>query len=148
MPTKKPRITITFPENLKATIQRFADLQGISFGAVVVDLLETVHDPLMRSLAILDAAKEAPIEVRRGLRQVFDDVERDLTKSAGSGLAQMDWVLERVRLETAVASGLVPSSTSQTVPQKGRKSAPNPRPSNTGVRSVRKGARDPSSGGA
>lgn len=144
MPTKKPRITITFPENLKATIQRFADLQGISFGAVVVDLLETVHDPLMRSLAILDAAKEAPIEVRRGLRQVFDDVERDLTKSAGSGLAQMDWVLERVRLEKAVASGLVPSQTSHTVP----KGASNPRPSNTGVRSVLKGAREPSSGGA
>jgi hypothetical protein len=131
MPTKKPRITITFPENLKSTIQRFADLQGVSFGAVVVDLLETVHDPLMRTLAILDAAREAPVEVRRGLRQVFDDVERDLVKSAGSGLAQMDWVLERVRQETPAPA------------------RSNPRPSNTGVRSRKKGssARSSSSAG-
>lgn len=84
MPTDKPRITITFPPNLKATISRFADLQGRSFGAVVVDLLETIHDPLMRTLAILDAAREAPEEVKRGLRQVFDDVERETVRPAGA----------------------------------------------------------------
>lgn len=119
MPTTKPRITITFPHNLKATIARFAELQGRSFGAVVVDLLETVHEPLMRTLAILDAAKEAPEEVKRGLRQAFDDVERETVGAAGASLAQMDWLLTRIRDESAQASKVG-----------------QPPPSNTGVRSV------------
>lgn len=137
MPTSKPRITITFPEHLKATIDRFAELQGRSFGAVVVDILETVHEPLMRTVAILDAAREAPAEVRRGLRQVFDEVERDVVSSGGSALAQMDWLLHRLREEPEGAS-------------EGRKGGSNPRPGNTGVRSGsdggQKGARSPVKG--
>jgi len=105
MATDKPRISITFPPNLKATISRFAEMQGRSFSAVVVDLLETVHEPLIRTLAILDAAREAPEEVKRGLRQAFDDVERDTVKAAGSGIAQMDWLLTRLREESDGASG-------------------------------------------
>lgn len=130
MPTDKPRITITFPPNLKATISRFAELQGRSFGAVVVDLLETIHDPLMRTLAILDAAREAPEEVKRGLRQVFDDVERETVASAGAGLAQMDWLLVRLREESSKASA-----------------GGQPPHSNTGVRSARKGSARARSGG-
>jgi hypothetical protein len=130
MPTVKPRITITFPPNLKATISRFAELQGRSFGAVVVDLLETVHDPLMRTLAILDAARDAPEEVKRGLRQAFDDVERDTVKAAGAGIAQMDWHFSRLREESPGQSG------------QGQ-----PPHSNTGVRSSKKGARRASSTG-
>lgn len=130
MPTEKPRITITFPPNLKATISRFAELQGRSFGSVVVDLLETIHEPLMRTLAILDAAREAPADVKRGLRQVFDDVERETVASAGAGLAQMDWLLTRLREESARSpEGVQPPH------------------SNTGVRSARKGSVPPSRGG-
>lgn len=131
MPTAKPRITITFPPNLKATIDRFADLQGRSFGSVVVDLLETVHEPLMRTLAILDAARDAPEEVKRGLRQVFDDVERDTVKAAGAGIAQMDWLLSRLREGSEAASEGV-----------------QPPHSNTGVRSVRTGVRRTRVGGS
>lgn len=124
MATDKPRISITFPPNLKATISRFAEMQGRSFSAVVVDLLETVHEPLIRTLAILDAAREAPEEVKRGLRQAFDDVERDTVKAAGSSIAQMDWLLSRLREEAKEGPG-----------------GGQPPYSNTGVRSVMPGVK-------
>lgn len=131
MATDKPRISITFPPNLKATIARFAELQGRSFSAVVVELLETVHEPLIRTLAILDAAREAPEEVKRGLRQAFDDVERDTVKAAGAGIAQMDWLLTRLREDSEGHSG-----TGQ------------PPHSNTGVRSLQKGVKRARAGGS
>jgi len=129
MPTVKPRITITFPPNLKATLSRFAELQGVSFGAVVVDFLESIHEPLMRTLAIIDAARDAPEEVKRGLRQAFDDVERDVVKSAGSGIAQMDWLLSRLREGSEVPSGVGQpphSNTGVRVPFVGKKPAKAP----------------------
>lgn len=129
MATKKPRITITFPPHLKATFERFAELQGVSFSAAVVGILETVHEPLMRTVALLDAAREAPADVKRGLRQVFDDVERDAVAAGGAGLAQMDWLLSRLREESGQASKVG-----------------EPPPSNTGVRSVARLRRNQRSG--
>ena len=97
MATDKPRVTITFPHNLHATIHRLAELQGRSFASVVVEFLETIHDPLMRTVALIDAARSAPGEVREGLRNVIEDMEREMVGAAGSGIAQMDWLMEKFR---------------------------------------------------
>lgn len=96
MPTTKPRIAVTLNRRVYETVERLAKLQGKSRGAVVAELLESIHEPLMRTVALLDAAAEAPEEVKRGLRGVIEGVEASLVGAAGGGLAQMDWLRSRV----------------------------------------------------
>ncbi|HER20000.1 MAG TPA: hypothetical protein ENO14_03035, partial [Chromatiales bacterium] len=97
MPSKKPRINLTVPQNLNETISRLAELQGCSRGAVVLDLLEAVHDPLMRTVALLEAAQSAPKQVREGLRETVEQMERELNAQVGGGVSQMDMLLQALR---------------------------------------------------
>lgn len=93
MPTNKPRFTITTTKPVYDTVARLAALQGKSKSSVVNELLEAIHPPLMRTVALLEAAQDAPEEIKRNLRSTVLDMERDIAGSAGSGLAQMDWLL-------------------------------------------------------
>lgn len=93
MPSKKPRLNLTLPQNLNETLARLAELQGCSRGAVVVDLLEAIHPPLMRTVALLEAAQAAPKEMREGLRETVEQMEKELTASLGGGVEQMDMLL-------------------------------------------------------
>ena len=52
MPTSKPRIAITLDPRVYATIERLAQLQGKSRGSVVADLVTSIHEPLMRTVAL------------------------------------------------------------------------------------------------
>ena len=97
MPTSKPRIAITLDPRVYATIERLAQLQRKSRGAVVAELVTSIHEPLMRTVALLDAAAEAPEQVKAGLRGVIEGVESQLVGAAGGGLAQLDWLRARVQ---------------------------------------------------
>lgn len=99
MPTKKPRVTLTLDPNVYQTITRLADLQGRTRSAVVGELLDGIHPPLMRTVALLEAAKEAPGQVRDGLRQTIEDMERELQESLGGTVAQVDWLTGQMRGE-------------------------------------------------
>ena len=140
MPTSKPRIAITLDPRVYATIERLAQLQGKSRGSVVADLVTSIHEPLMRTVALLDAAAEAPEQVKAGLRGVIEGVESQLVGAAGGGLAQVDWLRARVQ---AARSGARPARerSEPQVPRKGARRGSNPRPSNTGVRSRKKGGK-------
>ena len=96
MPTSKPRIAITLEPRVYETVERLAQLQGKSRGSVVAELVSSIHEPLMRTVALLDAAMQAPEDVKRGLRGVVEGVESQLVGAAGGGLAQMDWLLGRL----------------------------------------------------
>jgi len=133
--TDKPRIQVTVDRNLYNTIKRMAKLQGKSMSAVCGELLEAVHMPLMRTVALLEAAAEAPAQVRQGLAQVATSIEREMVGVAGSALAQMDWALGQ--LEGASGAADAPAQPKRPQARKGRKKGSNPRSSNTGVRSGR-----------
>jgi len=139
MATKAPRLQISLSPHVYETIRRFAQLQGRPMSAVVRELIEGVHPPLMRTVALLEAARDAPGEVVMGLRGVAEGIEREMVSAAGSGLAQLDWLMGKVeggeRGRQPRAASPPPDSLS---PPKGRKKGgSNPRPSNTGVRSKR-----------
>ena len=141
MATKAPRLQISLSPHVYETIRRFAQLQGRPMAAVLRDLIESVHPPLMRTVALLEAARDAPAEVLAGLRGVTENIERDMVSASGSGLAQLDWLMgeveggERGRQAAKRAASPPPDSLT---PSKGRKKGgSNPRPSNTGVRSKR-----------
>ena len=97
MPTINPRITVTLKQHVYDVFDRLAALQGVSKGAVIADILETVYPPIMRTVALLEAASEAPQQLRQGLKRNMESVERDLVKAAGGSLAQMDWMIDELR---------------------------------------------------
>jgi hypothetical protein len=96
MPTIKPRVAITLEPHTHEVISRLAKLQGVSRGAVIVDLLESVEPALARTFALLEAASRAPDQVKQGLRSVVEGVHDELVSVSGDGIKQMDWLLERL----------------------------------------------------
>ncbi len=97
MPSKLRAIAVRLPPHVFEVFARHAELQGRSRGAVVAEILEAIYEPLMRTVALLEAAQEAPKQVRDNLRGVLEDIERDLVKTAGGSLAQMDWLMDEFR---------------------------------------------------
>lgn len=92
MATKKPRITISLDPHVYATLKRMSELGGDPMSSIITELLGTVHEPLMRTVAFLEAAAEAPKQVREGLRQSFESVERELYSAVGHSVDQIDWL--------------------------------------------------------
>ena len=92
MATKKRRVTISLDENQHEVIDRLAKLQKRPKSAVITEVIETIIPPLMSTVALLEAARDAPEEVKNGLRKVVEDVEQELNKTAGDSLTQMDWL--------------------------------------------------------
>lgn len=103
MPTRKPRVVVTLNPYVHGTIARLAELQGRSRGAVISDLLEGVHPPLMRTVALLDAARNAPRKVVDDLRDTLEGMEREMVGAAGSGLENMEWLSAEYRARTQAA---------------------------------------------
>lgn len=96
MPSNKPLIAVRLRPHVFEVYSRLAALQGRSRGGVVAEILETVYEPLMRTVALLEAARDAPVEVRQGLKRTLEDMERELVGAAGSSLAQMDLLVDRL----------------------------------------------------
>lgn len=97
MATTKPRITISLNPHVYATIKRMSELGGQPMASIVSEMLDTVHEPLMRTVAFLEAAAEAPKQVKDGLRQSFEAVERDVYAAAGHTVAQIDWLTDQLK---------------------------------------------------
>jgi hypothetical protein len=135
MPTMKPRIAVTLDRRVFETIDRLAQLQGSSRGRVLADLVGAVHEPLMRTVALLDAAAGAPQEVRNGLAAAISSVEAQLVGASGGGLAQLDWLRGKLSEKPVSRARARPSAPA---PRRLRREA-NPRTCNTGVRSRKKG---------
>ena len=120
MPTDKPRITITLNPHVYATLKRMSELGGQPMSTIISELLDSVHDPFMRTVALLDAAAQAPKQIKDGLRQSFEAVERELYGAVGYTSAQMDWLIEQLGkpsggdAETGTRSGALPGSASGT----------------------------------
>lgn len=129
MPTKKPRITVTLPAPVYETITRMAKLTGQSRGAIIGELIETCHPPLMRTVALLEAASAAPSQVQQGLRETIEGMEKAAQASVDANIAQMDW------LHTAFGASADSGSGSSEGDRKPPRKRSNPRTCNTGVRS-------------
>lgn len=119
MATTKPRITISLDPNVYATLRRMSELGGQPMAGIVSELLESVHEPLMRTVAFLEAASDAPKQIRDGLRRSFETVERDLYGAAGHTIAQMDFLTEQLR-----AGGATPCAATEPATARARGGVP------------------------
>lgn len=93
MPTIKPRVQVTLEPQTHEVIERLSRLQGRTRGAVIAELLDSVAPALIRTVALIEAAQEAPEQVKQGLRAVVDSVHDDLVAVSGDSIQQMDWLL-------------------------------------------------------
>lgn len=97
MPTAKPRIAVTLPQETFDVLARLADLQDRSRGSVVAELLIEITPPLARTVALLEAAFAAPDQVKQGLRSVVEGVHQELVAVSGDGINQLDMLLEHLQ---------------------------------------------------
>lgn len=97
MPTLKPRVQVTLEPATHEVIERFAQLQNRTRGAVISDLLDAVVPPLARTIALLEAAQEAPKSIREGLRSVVEDLHGQLVEATGE--AQIEFERFREQLD-------------------------------------------------
>jgi hypothetical protein len=108
MPTLKPRVQVTLEPQTHAVIERLAELQGRTRGAVIADLLDSITPVMARTVALLEAAASAPQQVKDGLRSVVQGVHDELVAKGGASTAQMDMLLESLSGGSASGSTPVP----------------------------------------
>lgn len=107
MPTLKPRVQVTLEPSTHEVIERFAKLQNRTRGAIISDLLDSIAPPLARSVALLEAAQEAPKNIKAGLRGVIDDMHSELlsiTGDASVALKQFEDLFEGDELRPSAGS--------------------------------------------
>lgn len=121
---KRYRINLTMSRNLYETFSRMSELTGDSRSALIVEILETINPPLQRTIALLEAASQAPLQVRQGLRTSLEAMEQELAAAAGVAQTNQDLLL---------------ASLGRTPPSGGERASEqsDPRTSNTGVTSFR-----------
>lgn len=99
MPTLKPRVQVTLEPATHEVIERFAALQKRTRGAVIAELLDSIAPPLARTVALLEAAQEAPKTVKDRLRSVADDLHGELvslTGQAQGALVQLNSIVDGI----------------------------------------------------
>ena len=124
MPTTKPRITITLSEHQHAVLSKMSALGKDSMSTIVVDMLDTMLPVLERVVIALQAAADAPIELRNGMVKSFEKAEKEVSGYMAAAMGQLD-LLVPLNSE-GVAQ---PPSRPAAAPKSGR-----PPPTNRGVR--------------
>ena len=94
MPTSKPRFTVTCEPETHEVISRLAELQGRTRGSVVAELLDEVVPVLSRTIALLEAASEAPTAVRKGMLTSIEKAHDELMSIQGDANRQVDMLFE------------------------------------------------------
>jgi hypothetical protein len=90
MPSQKPRLSITLEPRLYETLSRMSKVSGNSISSIIGEFMGAIHEPLMRTVALLEAAKDAPEEVKRGLKDTAAGIEHGLGAVLGDAQVQLD----------------------------------------------------------
>lgn len=110
MPTTKPRIAVTLEPNDYEVVQRLSELTGDPKSRIIAELMQAVIEPLRRTVALLEAAQSAPIEIKQGLRNTVETMERELYQVAGHSLEQMDWLIDTLQARPGGRQAGLPAS--------------------------------------
>ena len=137
MPTKNPRLTITFEPAFIARLKRLSELSGNSQSALVAELLQGCVPVMDRLITLMSAAKDVRAELSGNLVADMEAAQARVEAQLGLALEDFDQVnaslveeAEKVRRRSGRAAMRE---------RGGAVAAPSPTPiSNRGVRSTRK----------
>lgn len=125
-----PRVGVSLPPHVYALYKAFAQVSGRSMSSMLAEIAVTSAPALERVLRVALAAKEAEQARKAGLQQAAQEAEQQLAPLLAEVQQTLGVALDHIE-EAATAA--------QPQPHRGRRArAPDPRPSNTGVRSPRK----------
>lgn len=117
MPTEKPRVTVTLPHEMHEVISEWAELQGVSKGHVIAEMMQAVYPAMVRAAALMRAASEAPREVREGFAETFLNLHEEVVGEYQKSLFEMERQTVRLKERGAKAhSRSRPSGESTPVP--------------------------------
>ena len=100
MPTVKPRVQVTLEPETHEVIERFARLQNRTRGAVIAELLNEIAPSIGRTISLLEAAQEAPNQVKAGLRAVAEGLQNEMVNATGEANRQFQLLMHKI--ETGV----------------------------------------------
>jgi len=100
MPTVKPRVQVTLEPETHEVIERFARLQNRTRGAVIAELLNEIAPAIGRTISLLEAAQEAPNQVKAGLRAVAEGLQQEMVSASGEANRQFQLLMHKI--ETGV----------------------------------------------
>lgn len=138
MPTLKPRITITLTEHQHEVLHRMSKLGGDSMSAIVVDMLDTVLPMLERVVATMQAAADAPKEVKESMKASFGKAEQEVLPQLELLMGQLDGLFVPAGVSALAGA---PAGSSNPKPSR-------PPTSNRGVRIPPSNPRKPRAGAA
>lgn len=105
MPTAKPRVNVTMGEEEYALLTAFAARQGMSRGAVLMELWRDAMPVMARILKLLEEAEMARDSVREGIRDAAISAELEMMPLARQTLANLDLFEDAVRKAIAGTGG-------------------------------------------
>jgi len=76
-------------------IERLAALQGRTRGAIISELLDSIAPSLTRTVSLLEAAMDAPNDIKRGLKAVVESIHSELLEVSGEATNQLDLLIEQ-----------------------------------------------------
>jgi hypothetical protein len=134
MPTKNPRLSITFKPSFVVRLRRLSELTGNSQGALAADLLEGCVPAIDRLIKLLEAAQGAKDDVLEKLQAELQEAQSRVEAQIGLALEDAD----------AITSSLIDSA--EQIQRRGARAGTRRRPgagdsavvtppSNRGVRS-------------
>lgn len=90
MPTKNPRLSITFEPSFLARLRRLSELTGNSQGAMAAELLVGCAPAIDRLIQLLEAAKSAKADVLDKLVSDMESAQGRIEQQIGLALAESD----------------------------------------------------------
>ena len=90
------RLTISLPADLYEVVEGLAVFSKQSKSAVIVGFLDSVREPLKRTLSLLSAAHDAPDHVKRSLIATYDEFADELAAAEGVVETSFDVAEKRV----------------------------------------------------
>lgn len=90
MPTKNPRLSITFEPSFLARLRRLSELTGNSQGAMAAELLLGCAPAIDRLIELLEAAKSAKTDVLDKLVSDMEAAQSRIEHQLGLALAETD----------------------------------------------------------
>lgn len=141
MPTKNPRLSVTFEPSFAARLRRLSELSGSSQGALVAELLQGASPVIDRLITLMEAAKDVRAELSGNLVADMEVAQARVEAQLGLALEDFDVVNasildEAERIKRRGASGGMRKRATGGAPVL----APTPM-SNRGVRSSKKTSR-------
>jgi hypothetical protein len=140
MPTKNPRLSITFKPSFIVRLRRLSELTGNSQGALAAELLEGCIPAIDRLIKLIEAAQGAKADVLEKLQSDLEEAQTRVEAQLGLALDESDRITSSLVEDAETIKRRSAGAGMRKRPRAGVSAIATP-PSNRGVRSTKNTSR-------